>query len=287
MYKIAMIGVENSHAQGFATMLKNDPEKYGDFEIVGVFSYDGKVADKMVEDGLAPFAANCPDYFLGKVDAVINTARHGDNHYEYSMPYIEAGVPMFIDKPFSVNPQNAKKMIETAREHGAILRGGSSLKFSADIMEFKKNLSEGKYGKLLSASMSAPIFMDSFYANFHFYAAHLAEMLLIAFDLSDSVHAFAHDEAVVAVAHYKDFDVSLHYGGYYYSYTAFCENKCFHKELGNEEKREQLELDEFCNMIRTGVQPEPYEKLTASVSLMDAIYLSFRTGGTEQKVIRI
>ena len=44
MKKIALIGVENSHAPAFAKHIKQHPEKYGDIEIVGVYSYDGAAA---------------------------------------------------------------------------------------------------------------------------------------------------------------------------------------------------------------------------------------------------
>lgn len=42
--------------------------------------------------------------FLGKVDAVIIARDDYQVHYEISKPFLEAGLPVFIDKPLSVEP---------------------------------------------------------------------------------------------------------------------------------------------------------------------------------------
>ena len=62
--KLAFVGVENSHAPAFLQLIKNNPDKYADIEVAGVYSYDGAAADKLVADGLAPMAARIYGAFL-------------------------------------------------------------------------------------------------------------------------------------------------------------------------------------------------------------------------------
>ena len=98
--KIAILGVENSHADAFGQLVKENP-KYSDIEIVGIYSDDEEATKRIIDAGYATYAAKSPDEFVGKVDGVLVTARHGNNHYKYARPYIASGIPMFI-----VNGQN-------------------------------------------------------------------------------------------------------------------------------------------------------------------------------------
>lgn len=276
MKKIALIGVENSHAPAFANLIKNNPEKYGDLEIIGVYSYDGAAARKMVEDGLAPMATDTPSYFLGKVDAVINTARHGDAHYEYSMPYIKAGIPMYIDKPFCIEPHNASEMIEEAKKAGTLLCGGSSLRFAPEMAELKAKIATGTMGKVVSSSLAAPINMRNPHGNFYFYAGHLAQMLLFMFGLPEMVYAVAREKAITVLCRYADMDAVLHYtANYTYSITVHTEKENRYITLS---PQNEPELEEFCTMLQTGKMARSYEDLTAPVALMNAVYRSYTTG---------
>lgn len=281
MKKIALIGVENSHAPAFARLIKNNPEKYGDLEIIGVYSYDGSAAAKMVADGLAPMAADTPYYFLDKADGVINTARHGDSHYEYSMPYIKSGMPMFIDKPFCVSRLNAKEMITEAEKSGSLLCGGSSLRFAPEMLSLKEEIASGSLGAIMSSSMSAPVNMNNPWGNFFFYAGHLAQMLLTMFGLPETVYAIAREKTVTVMCRYADFEAVLHYtANHTYSITVHAETENRYITLT---PYDEPLLDEFCEILRGGKMTQTYDDLAAPVVLMDAIYLSYSTG-TEQKV---
>ena len=132
--KVAILGCENSHAWTFAEHIYTN-EKYKDIELVGIFGYDDEGTKKILEKGHCTYVAKDPHEFLGKIDAVICTARHGDNHYKCTMPYIKAGVPCFIDKPFTVDIKKGEEMIAEAKKSGALLCGGSSLKFMPGLKE--------------------------------------------------------------------------------------------------------------------------------------------------------
>lgn len=50
----------------------------------------------MLHDKYGVYVATSYDEFVGKVDGIIITARHGDNHYQYAKPYLQCGLPMYI-----------------------------------------------------------------------------------------------------------------------------------------------------------------------------------------------
>ena len=280
--KLAFVGVENSHAPAFLQLIQKNPEKYSDIEVVGVYSYDGAAADKLVADGLAPRAVRTPGAFLGGADAadcVVNTARHGDNHYEYSLPYLRAGIPMFIDKPFAMTTERAGEMVEAAKAGHANLCGGSCLKFAPELAALKRAMDAGELGNVLSASFAAPVDMSNPCGGFFFYAQHLVQMMTTVFgNHVQSVYARARDNAVTAIVTYPHIDITLHYVGYCYSAAIYGDKASRHVQIGDVGALYTPEFDELHTMLRTGVMPETYDDLLYPVSVLEALYLSYKTG---------
>jgi predicted dehydrogenase len=110
MKRIAILGCENSHANNFLKYIKDNPS-LADVEVIGVYS-DEEEEVKILCDTYGVYAMKSYDEFVGKVDGVIVTARHGDNHYKYAKPYIESGVPMFIDKPITCSEEDAAAFLQ-------------------------------------------------------------------------------------------------------------------------------------------------------------------------------
>ena len=79
MKKIVILGCENSHADMFLGFWKQNP-KYSDVDVIGVYSDERETAEKLSVQFGVPVMESY-DEAVGKVDGVIVTARHGDNHY--------------------------------------------------------------------------------------------------------------------------------------------------------------------------------------------------------------
>ena len=166
MKKVVILGCENSHANSFLDFIKNE-EKYSDVEVLGVYSDDLEAAKKLEEKFGAPVMGSY-DEAVGKVDGVIVTARHGDNHYKYAAPYIKSGVPMFIDKPITVSEDEAVKFMRECRENGVKITGGSCCKHDIFVKAMKRDREENAFGKTLSGLVRAPISLDNPYGGFFF-----------------------------------------------------------------------------------------------------------------------
>lgn len=284
--KIAILGVENSHADAFGELIKLNPEEYGDIEIVGIYSEEEDAVKRITDKGYATYAASSPDEFLGKVDGVVVTARHGDNHYKYAMPYVKAGVPCFIDKPFCANVENAKELARTAEENGALLCGGSCLKF---IDEIKPLARMAKTKKVKTGTVACPVNMNNIYGGFWFYSQHLIEILLTIYGKNvKSVTAFCPDNTknrITVIFNFGEFDVC----GFYtdsYRYTASlmtADNNIYQAYCDDVVYTFKNEFDEFVQMVKSGVMPCDYDDLVYPVKLLDAIERSY----TQKKEIFI
>ena len=116
MKKIAILGCENSHADAFLKAIREN-EEFGNIEVVGVYSVELEEAQKLQEKYGVAILSDYADA-VGKVDGVVITARHGDNHYKYAKPYIESGIPMFIDKPITNSEEEAVTFMRALRDGG-------------------------------------------------------------------------------------------------------------------------------------------------------------------------
>ena len=281
--KVAILGCENSHAWTFAEHIKTN-EKYKDIELLGIFGYDDNGAKVITEKGHCDYVTNDPHEFLGKVDAIICTARHGDNHYECAMPYIKAGIPCFIDKPFTVDLKKGEEMIAEAKKSGALLCGGSSLKFLPGLKEINNFIKEK--GGVAAGNLSAPVNMVNEHGGFFFYSQHLVEMMLVAFGKDiKSVYARADEDKqkVTFIANYDGFDVTGHfYNCYHYTCDLVARDGTMHTEIiAGRDGMDNLfleEFDEFVNMVKNKEMKMSYERLLLPVKILNAIYESYTTG---------
>ena len=286
MWKVGIIGTENSHAMAFAKIL-NLPEPqtgkvpYEDIRVVGVYGPDEETARDVKEQAQVDFIAGRPEDFFGRVDAMMITCRKGSLHAQYARPFLEKGMPLFIDKPFTSDWEQAAGLARDARSHGVPLAGGSGCKYAYDVLMLQNRRRQlSAEGKLLSGAVNFSADRDSIYDGFYFYAPHLTEIALTVFGYDvRSVHAFESAGGVVAVLHYEGFDASLHYTRN--SSVSTC--VLFGKE-GNICREIDIsliyrhEVDHFAGMLHTGKMPVDYPELVGHVAVIGAVLESLKSG---------
>lgn len=69
---------------------------------------------------------------IGKVDAVILARDDAENHYKISKPFLEAGLPIYIDKPLALSVSEANKIINTQQYEGQIF-SCSTMRYSSEL----------------------------------------------------------------------------------------------------------------------------------------------------------
>jgi predicted dehydrogenase len=62
-----------------------------------------------------------PEDVIGKVDAVIISTDDGNDHARRAAPFIEAGLPVFIDKPMAINVPDLKQFVQWHKKGSTIL----------------------------------------------------------------------------------------------------------------------------------------------------------------------
>lgn len=285
MKKIAILGCENSHADTFLNFIYNT-ESYRDVEVVGVYSNEPEAVKKLNEKYGVKILENYSDA-VGEVDGLIVTARHGDLHYEYARPYIESGVPMFIDKPVTIKESEALEFMRTLKAKGVKVVGGSSLKHDKGVKTLKKEREDATDGKTLGGFVRAPIDMASVYGGFYFYAPHLVEVVSEVFGRYPvSVEAKSSGERISVKFNYDEYSVDGMFVEHNYLYYA-CRSaeksvKGMNLESTDDNNWFKCEFDEFYSILKGGESPVSYRDLISSVFVMNAIERSLASGKEEK-----
>ena len=285
MKKIVILGCENSHADIFLGFIKNDAA-FSDVEVSGVYSDDKTAAEKLAEKyGVKVMSAY--DEAVGRVDGVIVTARHGNNHYKYAAAYIKTGVPMFIDKPITVNEGEALKLARECKAAGVRLTGGSTCVHDERVQTLKNEHDDNKDGKTISGFIRCPINLKNNYGDFFFYSEHLVGIMSTIFGYyPESVKAYKNAEKITVVFRYKDYDVTGLYvdkNNLYYA-MRIAENGVHGEELPINELNPcfKMEFNSFYGLLCGEKQRLSYEDFIAPVFVLNAIQRSLDSGNEEK-----
>ena len=283
--KIAILGCENSHADNFLEYIYSNAEYRDNIDIYGVYSIEPEAAKTLGEKYGVPVLEDYRDA-VGNIDALIITARHGDLHYEYAKPYIESGIPMFIDKPITIKECEAVEFMRELISHNVKVVGGSSLKHDKGVKMLRSEAENDVDGRTVGGFVRAPIDSGSVYGGFYFYAAHLIEIVSEIFGrYPKSVFATKNSDSTTVVFRYEGYDaVGVFLEHNYVYYAARMSEKSVHgTELVFSEDNHwfRMEFDEFYELITNGEQKMSYEDFISSVFVMNAIERSYISGKEE------
>ncbi|MBE6691290.1 MAG: hypothetical protein E7590_08465 [Ruminococcaceae bacterium] len=282
MKRIAILGCENSHANAFLKFIQ-EKEEFSDVEVIGVYSDQTEAAEKLNQKFGVPVMGDHAEA-VGKLDGLIITARHGDNHYKYAKPYIDSGIPMFIDKPITINEDEGVRFMKELMAKNVRISGGSSLKQDVFVRELKQDAADGVGGSTLGGYVRAPYQGESIYGGFYFYAQHLVEMVCEVFGrFPISVTARQNGKQIHVLFHYETYDcVGLFCDRnnlYYVSRMAENDAKSYVIPITEDWFYE--EFKEFYAILSGGSQTCSYKEFIAPVFIMNAIERSLQSGREE------
>lgn len=81
-----------------------------------------------------------PEAMIGRIDAVLVLSICGDAHLARVRPFLEAGIPSYVDKPFACTLKDAAEMVDLAQRRGVPMFTSSSLRYSHDLIAFREKL---------------------------------------------------------------------------------------------------------------------------------------------------
>jgi hypothetical protein len=177
---------------------------------------------------------DAPADMLGRIDAVIVHSICGTGHLERVRPFLEAGIPAFVDKPFACSLEDAHRMIGLAREHNTVVYSTSALRFSEDVTEFERRLSD--YGALRGIVCYGPAKRAAGNPGLFHYGIHTVEVLyaLMGPGCEKLSTTFCEETEVITACWHDGRIATLRgnrQGSTAYGFLAFCERAVVHQPV--------------------------------------------------------
>ena len=181
MYRIGMLGSDNSHADRFSEILnRSDAADYlpdSGAKIVALWGQEPERTQQVATNGLIDTIVDAPEDMLGQVDAILCVTRHAGLHLGLVKPYLEAGIPVFIDKPITTTADDVRAIANLAQKHNVPFTSFSTVRFSKAMQDFAAECAT--LGGIRFGNYSGPASRRNIYGGVIFYAVHSIEMMLM------------------------------------------------------------------------------------------------------------
>jgi len=155
--RLAMIGMieGNGHPYSWSAIVNGyHPAEMAKCPYAGIIAYLGKQPLESIripgarvthiwtdDPGDAPMVAAAslienivsrPEDVIGHVDAVVIATDDGNDHVRRARPFIEAGLPVFIDKPMATNLADLRQFVQWHRD-GKMMLSTSGMRYAPEM----------------------------------------------------------------------------------------------------------------------------------------------------------
>ncbi|MFO7612665.1 MAG: Gfo/Idh/MocA family oxidoreductase [Clostridia bacterium] len=109
-----------------------------DVNVTHVWCDDPEDTQKVAGASLIPNPVDKAEDVIGKVDAVVIATDRGWEHVDRARPFIEAGIPVFIDKPMCDNEEDLRTFVKWHRD-GRKFMSSSSMRYSTGFEKLRNS----------------------------------------------------------------------------------------------------------------------------------------------------
>jgi predicted dehydrogenase len=257
----------------------NIDKKFPGAEVKYVWGETDAFAKSAMEKGGIPNQAKDPLEMMGKIDALIVDHRHPKYHLEAVAPFVKAGIPTFIDKPFCYRAAEGKEFLEMAKKVGTPVTSYSSIAHSDGTFDMIKQVKN--MGEIVQVVRTGTVDLDSEYGGVFFYGVHVVQPLM---------YIFGEDiERVKITRNGKIGNASLQFSSGLFA-TLIFKNKAYGWQTFVETKSDFIELKstveetnpaknyvDMVEMFRTGKEPRSHQSILNCVSVLEALEISAKT----------
>lgn len=286
MIRLGIVSLESTHVDAFCRIFNSDPSEPTRLEgatVVALCNQDNDPARvaELQHQWKIEIVVNRPSDLLDMVDAVLLCGRDGSRHLEQARPFLEAGLPVFVDKPMALDLDDANQMIALALDHGAPLMSASGLRYADELTAALEEVGDEE---IIHANLVGP-------GELFFYGIHLSDMLNAI--MGAGVQAVANlgevEFDLIAVSFGDGRSASLqllreayarHHG------ELFTANGSVRFEIREHTFYNRL-MQRFLAMVETGEPPIPYEDMLEAVAVLVAADRSYRQGGRAVRLVEL
>lgn len=244
-------------------------------KVTHVWSQDRNISESIAKaTGIEHIAVEMTD-MIGQIDAVILSRDDPENHFQMAWPFIEAGVPIFIDKPLAIDREDLARFAE-ASEAGKLIMSCSSMRYAHECRTAKTALANLGTIELITAVGKK---------DWVKYGVHLLEAIFSVLDdpIPESVqYVGRHGKDIVVITFTDGLQVSLHLSmdiSSTFQFSIFGRNDWQLVDIRNSYSMFKENIIEFIRSVEEKKSRLPFEKTnTIMNTLIAGIESSQRNG---------
>ena len=236
----------------------------------------GFTAEHVAACSLVPNVVKDPGDVIGEVDAVLVATDIGSEHVERARPFVEAGLPVFVDKPLVVNAADLKTFVDWV-DAGKRIMSSSCMRYAAEYAPYR--LSTETLGELRFASITT-------LKSWETYGIHALESIypILGPGFLSARNSGSTERNVGHLKHESGADAVAVATGDMFG-AAGCQlcGTASHVQIafGDTFFAFKTQLEAFVEYLRTGTRPFPFEETVELMRLLIAGILSREEGGRE------
>lgn len=265
---------------GIPVYLNKEPKetlRIPNAQVTHIWTDDPTDAPRVAKASLIPNVVKRPEDVIGQVDAVIIATDHGHEHAARCRPFVEAGLPVFVDKPLVDNEPDLATFIRWVREEKPIM-SSSCMRYCKAFLPYR--ISTHDLGGLRFASVTTP-------KSWERYGIHALEAVypILGPGFTSVRNTGSKDRNVVHLKHRSGVDVVVVatadlYGAFLV--LQLC-GTAGHAVAAHSDTffAFKSQLEAFVQYLRTGVRPFPFEETVELMRLVIGSIQSREAGGKE------
>jgi virulence factor len=231
-----------------------------------------------------------PEGMIGQVDGMLIESLDGSVHHERAKPILEAGIPCFIDKPFTCGAREARMLAELAARHGVPIFSSSSLRYAPEVVRYNGDPSHGALNGVFAYGPAPLNDVDPQKRNpgLYHYGIHTVEMLYALMGPGCQRVTCVHDKDVdVVTGHWRDGRIAsirgIRSGQSPYGFTAFATKGVSTVTVSTSLIYREL-LKNVVRMFETKSAPLD---IAVTIEIMAFIEAAFKSGNNHGTVERV
>jgi predicted dehydrogenase len=237
----------------------------------------GFTAEHVARCSLIPNVVDHPTDVIGQVDAVVIATDIGSEHVERARPFVDAGLPLFVDKPLVDNVADLRTFVQWVDE-GKPIMSSSCMRYAKEFMPYR--LSSDALGELRFACITTP-------KSWERYGIHALEGIypILGPGFVSAWNTGSADRNVVHLKHRAGADAIVVAtddmdGGFGCLQLCGTEGHA-QVAFGDTFYAFKTQLEAFVDFLRTGVRPFPFAETVELMRLVIAGIRSRDEGGRE------
>jgi len=243
--------------------------------VTHIWTQERSISEHIAKASLIENVVDDAEEMIGHVDAVLLARDDPENHVQMAKPFINAGVPIFIDKPLAITTEDLAYFSEQ-NKNGKFLMSCSSMRYANEALTVKTEIAT--LGKLELATVVGK-------KDWTKYGIHMLEALFALLDDPKAIsvqHVGESGKDIVVVKFENGFVATVHLFmdiAATFQITLFGQNEWRQIDIKNSYSMFKENLTEFVKSVKEGKSRIPFEKTENIIRTLIGAKESLEQGG--------